>query len=95
MPAVRFRVEWPDGKNEVYYCPSTIVYDYLQLNSGYSLDQFSEKISQALDHASERVKQKFGYYCSAAQDEKKNIMLKLMQLKNDEVQGSVNVTAFY
>ncbi len=95
MPAVRFRVEWPDGKDDVFYSPSTIVYEYLQVNTNYSLDEFSEKVISALDHASERVKQKFGYYCSAAQDEKRNILTKLSQLKNQNISGDVSVTAFY
>lgn len=91
MPSVSFEVTWPDGERVSYYSPSTIIHEFIQAKKTYSQDEFSEKVMAALDQASERVYQKFGYYCSAASSEKEKIAMKLSQLSASSIDGGVNI----
>ncbi|RLT92304.1 MSMEG_0570 family nitrogen starvation response protein [Ketobacter sp.] len=73
MPETYFRVRWPDGKEQSCYSPSSIVADYFRPETDYSLTDFIRISESALGEASERVKQKFGYYCSSAADQLQQI----------------------
>ena len=55
MPEVMFKVKWPDGKIDDCYSPSTVISDYLKEGESYSVKDFVELSSQALNLASERV----------------------------------------
>jgi len=94
MPAVNFTVNWPDGEIINYYSPSTVIHDYLSKGAGYELSEFKQKVDQALDTASERVKSMHGFYCSAASDEKSKIQHKYNQLMTTHQNEKVFVTAF-
>jgi uncharacterized repeat protein (TIGR04042 family) len=69
MPEVRFVVRWPDDSISDCYCPSTVICDYLQEGQRYALADFVARSSSALGIASERVRLKYGYACSAAADQ--------------------------
>jgi uncharacterized repeat protein (TIGR04042 family) len=69
MPAMHFHVRWPDGQETVCYSPSLIVKDYLSIGASYPMDDFLRRTREALDIASERVRQKFGFACSRASDQ--------------------------
>ncbi len=94
MPAVHFEVQWPDGEKQLYYSPSTVVYEHLKENQKLPLDAFAKQAQIALTVASERVKQKFGYYCSAASAEQDKISAKVAALKRMDVNGDVTVIGF-
>ncbi|WP_160062717.1 MSMEG_0570 family nitrogen starvation response protein [Psychromonas sp. L1A2] len=94
MPAVNFTVNWPDGEIVSYYSPSTVIHNYLSLGIEYDLSKFKLTVDQALDAASERVKSTYGFYCSAASDEKSKIERKYNQLINTHKNGKVCVTVF-
>lgn len=68
MPAVNFKIRWPDGKEAAGYSPSTVIYDHLQEGASYPLADFLARIEGGLNNASERVKQVKGFYCSSAMD---------------------------
>jgi len=68
MPAVNFKVRWPNGKEAAGYSPSTIIYEHLQEGASYPLPDFLKRLDSALNEASERVKQVKGFYCSSAMD---------------------------
>lgn len=68
MPAVNFKIRWPDGREASGYSPSTVIYQYLEEGASYSLEDFLQRIEIALNSASERVKQVKGFYCSSAMD---------------------------
>jgi uncharacterized repeat protein (TIGR04042 family) len=68
MPVTHFVVRWPDGHEERCYSPSTIVREHLHPGV-YPLELFLVKARDALCAASERVREKFGYACSSAQDQ--------------------------
>jgi uncharacterized repeat protein (TIGR04042 family) len=68
MPAVNFRVRWPDGQETPGYSPSTVIHEYLHSGVPYALDDFMQRLETALNAASERVKVVKGFYCSSAMD---------------------------
>ena len=67
MPEMRFRIRWPDGSLESCYSPSLVVKDFLCVGANYSLPEFLARSRTALEIASERVKEKYGWSCSRAQ----------------------------
>jgi len=68
MPAVNFKIRWPNGREATGYSPSTVIYQYLEEGASYTLTDFLQRIESALNNASERVKQVKGFYCSSAMD---------------------------
>ena len=68
MPELLFDVRWPDGKTETYYTPSTTLTQHLSAGRNYELAEFLERAREAMRHASERVRARYGYTCSSAMD---------------------------
>jgi uncharacterized repeat protein (TIGR04042 family) len=66
MPEMRFQVRWPDETVSHCYSPSLVVKDYLSPGQSYPLDDFVARCREALTIASERVKRKYGFYCTSA-----------------------------
>ena len=73
MPEMHFTIRWPDGEEARCYSPSLIVREYLEVGRDYPVEEFVGKSREMLNIASERVKAKYGYYCSAAMDQLKDI----------------------
>ena len=69
MPEMYFDVRWPDGLTQRCYSPSTIVEDYFTPGAEYELTEFVERSRTALGIAGERVREKFGFYCTGASDQ--------------------------
>lgn len=67
MPEMRFHIRWPDGTTENCYSPSLVIKDFLSVGASYPLAEFLTRSRAALDIASERVKEKYGWRCSRAQ----------------------------
>lgn len=68
MPAVNFRMRWPDGQEMSGYSPSTLIYEHLSPGASYALEDFLQRAENALNAASERVREVKGFYCSSAMD---------------------------
>lgn len=66
MPEMRFRVRWPDERESVCYSPSLIIKEYFVPGEAYAVEEFVRRSREALGIASERVKQKYGFYCTGA-----------------------------
>lgn len=66
MPEMRFKVLWPDHTESLCYSPSLVIKDFLQPGQSYPLHEFVNRSREALNIASERVRQKYGYTCSSA-----------------------------
>jgi len=66
MPETRFRIRWPDGSAETCYSPSLVVKDFFSAGESYALNDFLARSRTALDIASGRVKEKYGWRCSRA-----------------------------
>lgn len=84
MPAMHFVVCWPDGSKDTCYSPSTAIEKHLTVNHPYTLEEFVTLSTRALDEASERVKAKFGYFCSSAMDQSAVITQKAQQFNADQ-----------
>ncbi|HEX4449033.1 MAG TPA: MSMEG_0569 family flavin-dependent oxidoreductase [Polyangiaceae bacterium] len=69
MPEMHFVVRWPDGIEQRCYSPSLVVRDHLQVGGSYSVSGFVERSRTLLTIAAERVRAKYGSYCSAAMDQ--------------------------
>jgi len=73
MPEMRFTVRWPDDTVTNCYSPSLIIKDYFAVGTSYPPADFLERASTALNIASERVRAKYGYACSSALDQLRQI----------------------
>lgn len=69
MPAMHFTVRWPDATETRCYSPSLVIKDYFAPGSRYPLPDFMRSVREALHIASERVRAKYGFACSAAMDQ--------------------------
>ncbi len=69
MPAVHYMVELPDGTQCHCYSPSTIIHDYFKAGDAMAMGEFVTRSRTALNAASERVRQRFGFACSSAMDQ--------------------------
>ncbi len=69
MPEVRFTVRWPDASVSDCYSPSTVIHDFLATGASYPVADFMQRCRTALQLASDRVRLKYGYACSSAQDQ--------------------------
>lgn len=73
MPEMTFTVTWPDGRTVDCYSPSLVMHDYLREGVSYPVSTFVGLTSEALDVASARVKEKFGFECTSAAAQKAEI----------------------
>lgn len=69
MPEMTFSIQWPDGREQSCYSPSLVIHDYLTAGEQYSVADFLDRTRSALTEASERVKAKFGMYCTSAAEQ--------------------------
>lgn len=69
MPVMHFRIQWPDNSEENCYSPSQVVSDFFTPGQDYPVDDFVSRAREALNIASERVREKYGFTCSAAMDQ--------------------------
>ncbi|MBW9104665.1 MSMEG_0570 family nitrogen starvation response protein [Paraburkholderia phenoliruptrix] len=69
MPVMHFKVQWPDGSEANCYSPSTVVGEFFVAGQRYALDDFVGRAREALHIGSERVREKYGFACSAAMDQ--------------------------
>ncbi|MEO1692730.1 MAG: MSMEG_0570 family nitrogen starvation response protein, partial [Cyanobacteria bacterium J06631_6] len=73
MPEINFKIQWPDGTQQSCYSPSLVVKKYFIPGDTYPLCEFVEKSRTALNIASDRVKQAYGFPCSRALGQLKQI----------------------
>ena len=69
MPVMHFRIQWPDNSEANCYSPSQVVRDFFTAGDDYPVDDFVSRAREALNIASERVREKYGFACSAAMDQ--------------------------
>jgi putative flavoprotein involved in K+ transport len=93
MPEMHFKVEWPSGATEDCYSPSWIIEEYLAAGADYPVSDFVERVAVALNIASDRVRQKYGFVCSSALDQLESIQKTAGALSADERGGKVRVLA--
>lgn len=69
MPSVNFSIVWPDGTQEVCYSPSTVIHHHFKTGDSMPVNEFVQRAETALNQASDRVAQRFGYPCSQARSQ--------------------------
>lgn len=69
MPEMRFQVRFPDGREQSCYSPSLVLKELLREGGVYPLFEFMARVRAALTIGAERVRVKYGFYCSAAHDQ--------------------------
>lgn len=69
MPVMHFHIQWPDNSEADCYSPSQVVRDFFTPGEDYPVDDFVARAREALNIASERVREKYGFACSAAMDQ--------------------------
>jgi putative flavoprotein involved in K+ transport len=94
MPEMHFKVAWPDGSEQDCYSPSYIIEEYLVEGAAYSVGDFLERTGLALNIASDRVRQKYGFACSSALDQLAQIREAADALKPEYKNGRVKVVEF-
>ena len=92
MPEMRFDVRWPDKTIERCYSPSLIVQELLPEGREYPVFEFIELARAALHIASERVRLKYGFECSAAIDQLKALEMHAARYPGE---ARVSVVAFH
>jgi putative flavoprotein involved in K+ transport len=66
MPETFWTVRWPDGSEERLYSPSSVVAELFEPGASYGLADFLTRARTAMERASARVEQKYGYACTSA-----------------------------
>lgn len=89
MPEMTFIIKWPDGSTATCYSPSLVVHDHLEEGRRYPISDFLDRVSRALDTASERVRAKYGFACTSAMAQKED----LLQAAHRQYDGDVEVIA--
>lgn len=69
MPVVNFHIVWPDQIESKCYSPSSVITEHLTEGETYTLQDFMSRTRAAMHAASERVRAKYGFACSAAADQ--------------------------
>lgn len=93
MPVMHFRIQWPDGDEANCYSPSLVIGDFFKPGEAYALEDFVERSRQALGIASERVREKYGFACSAAMDQLAQIERDAARFR-DQPDATVKVIEF-
>lgn len=81
MPVVRFDVMWPDSTVMKCQSPSTVIRNFLHEGQAVSLTEFLQIAELGLNLASDRVREKYGFACSAAADQLEIIQAKASKFK--------------
>lgn len=94
MPAMHFHLRWPDGSDTRCYSPSLVIKDYFQPGQTYPLPDFMRQVREALNIASERVRAKFGFACSAAMDQLAELERQALRFEASRDTAQVQVLSF-
>ena len=66
MPELTIKVKWPDQDIQELYSPSSVVEQYFEVGEKMTVSDFVNTGTEALQHASRRVEEKFGFACTSA-----------------------------
>jgi putative flavoprotein involved in K+ transport len=91
---MHFSVRWPNGATVECYSPSYIIEEYLTVGQSYSVAEFVARTRAALEIASERVRERYGFACSSALDQQSAIERKASELSPAERAETVTVLEF-
>ncbi|MEO0796108.1 MAG: MSMEG_0570 family nitrogen starvation response protein [Verrucomicrobiota bacterium] len=87
MPETYFTIEFPDGRTETCYSPSSIVKKYFVPGDTLEIADFKQRANESLLEASNRVAAKFGFACTSANSQ----LAKINQWIDDMETGSIKI----
>jgi uncharacterized repeat protein (TIGR04042 family) len=85
MPEMTFTVRWPDGAIQDCYSPSLVMHDFFTDETSYPIDEFMSRAQTALTQAGERVKDRYGRYCTAASAQIEALQRASLRYRHGEV----------
>ncbi|KEF41000.1 MAG: hypothetical protein ER33_13910 [Cyanobium sp. CACIAM 14] len=88
MPEVELTLQWPDGGRSRLYSPSTVILDHLAPGETVSVAELRSRGTLALRQASERVRARYGFACTRA-DEEEHRLLELASRFGEEERVSI------
>ena len=94
MPEMHFSVRFPNGATIDCYSPSYVIEEYLCEGQSYAVPEFLERTKSALNVASERVRERYGFSCSSALDQLAEIEHTIRLLSEEQLAQSVLVLEF-
>ena len=74
MPEVELQLEWPDGVTTQFYSPSTVILKHLAPGQTLSVAELRQRASLGLQQASERVRARYGFACTRADEEEQHLL---------------------
>ncbi|ROO25337.1 hypothetical protein SAOR_12335 [Salinisphaera orenii MK-B5] len=83
MPETWFNVRWPDDSRSRCYSPSSTTTEFFEAGAAYPVPEFMRRSRDALTHAGERVRAKYGYACSASAEQLIAIERRAMAFSGD------------
>jgi uncharacterized repeat protein (TIGR04042 family) len=93
MPAMHYRVRWPDASTTDCYSPSLVIKDYFTVGANYPMPDFLSRVREATRIASDRVAAKYGFACSMAADQLATIEAEAARF-DDRADAQVGIVAF-
>lgn len=66
MPAMTYRLRWPDQAESECYSPSLVIRDFFEAGADYPVEDFLRRMREATAIASARVQARFGFPCARA-----------------------------
>ena len=66
MPEMHFTLRWPDSSITQNYSPSSVITEFFTAGNSYELPIFLQLSRTALQKASDRVREKYGFGCARA-----------------------------
>jgi uncharacterized repeat protein (TIGR04042 family) len=70
MPEVLLTLEWPDGQRSQLYSPSSVILNFLPPGQSLQVRELLRRGEEALLEASERVRARYGFSCTRAEEER-------------------------
>lgn len=83
MPEVRMQIKWPDDMTDQVYSPSSVIRDFFQEGEALSVADFEARVINALEQASQRVREVYGTRCTSARAESQRLQ-KIIRRLDDE-----------
>ncbi len=88
MPEVYMQIKWPDDSTDRVYSPSSVIREFFEEGEELSISTFEDRVTEALNRASERVREVYGMECASAKQELQRLRTALRERSDD---GTVTV----
>ncbi|MDM7954630.1 MAG: MSMEG_0570 family nitrogen starvation response protein [Cyanobium sp. CZS 25K] len=85
MPEVELTLEWPDGARSRLYSPSTVILEHLAPGQTLSVADLRARGTLALRQASERVRARYGFACTRADEEERRLLERAAPFAEEEL----------